>query len=429
MKCSVGLLRFIAIFLCATVSAAPIVITGAKFDPIPIALPDPMAGAADNQLAKDLIATVRSDLGWSGVFKVLDPVSFLADQSKEGLEKNTIQVASWKAVGADALVKMKLAVKGDDVSVDVAIHPLIGSKASGRKTLSLPKSQLKKLAHQISDEILIYFTGEAGMFNSQVVAARETSAGKHLVLLDIDGSNEKVLTKGKGPHLLPTLAPEGDTVIYSAYKDHNLNLMQINTDGTNVKTLSSRHDGNTGAQISPDKKRMAFTVINDGGSQIYMSDRSGANAKKITDSFGINISPSFSPDGSKIAFVSSRSGNPQIYTMDVDGKNAKRMTFQGKYNQTPRYSPKGDYIAFTGRDEKAKFDLFLLEISSGTVTRITQDQGNNEDPWFSPNGRLIVFTSTRDGKRELYVSNLDGTIQKRVTNGGGYYTPSWGPSK
>jgi TolB protein len=432
MRSSIVALTLIAVFLCTSVSAAPIVIAGAKFEPIPIALPEPILGlsnALNSQMANDLIATVRSDLGWSGVFKVLDPKSFTANTAKEGLEKKTISVDSWKQVGADALVKMQLIINGDDLSADVAIHPLIGSRSSGRKRFSSTTKQIKRLAHQISDEILSFFTGEPGMFNSQVVAARETSAGKHLVLLDIDGSNERVLTKGKGPHILPTLAPEGDAVIYTAYKDHNANLMQIATDGTNIKTLSSRPDGNTGAQISPDRKRMAFTVINDGGSQIYLSDRSGANAKKITESFGINISPSFSPDGSKIAFVSSRSGNPQIYLMDIDGKNAKRMTFQGKYNQTPRYSPKGDFIAFTGRDEKAKFDLFLLEISSGTVTRITQDQGNNEDPWFSPNGRLIVFTSTRDGKRELYVSNLDGTVQRRVTNGGGYYTPSWGPSK
>jgi TolB protein len=114
--------------------------------------------------------------------------------------------------------------------------------------------------------------------------------------------------------------------------------------------------------------------------------------------------------------------------MDKDGANPKRLTFHGKYNQTPRISPKGDFIAFTGRDEEKKFDVFLFEIKTGTITRVTQDQGNNEDPWFSPNGRLVVFTSTRDGKRDLYVSTLDGNLQKRVTFDGGYWTPSWGPS-
>jgi TolB protein len=407
-------------------------VEGAKYKALAIALPDPRASVAtglSTQLSKDLIATVRSDLSWSAVFDVLDPRSYVADLSKEGLDKKSIRVESWTQIGADALVKMQLVVNGQDLTVDVAIHPLVGQKASGRKSFNAPTSQVKRLAHQISDEILNFFTGEPGIFNTQIVAARETSNGKHLVVLDVDGLNERSLTKGSGPHILPTFAPEGDTVLYTAFNDHNANLMQINVDGSNPKVLSSRPDANTGAQISPDRRQMAFTVISGAGSQVYLGDRSARNVKKITDSFGINISPSFTPDGSKIAFVSSRGGNPQIYMMDVNGQNAKRLTFQGKYNQTPRVSPKGDYIAFTGRDERNVFDLFLLQISTGTVSRITQDQGNNEDPWFSPNGRLIVFTSTRDGKRELYVSNLDGSMQKRVTSGGGYYTPSWGPSK
>jgi TolB protein len=424
---------FLAIVLVfAATSSAQLKVEGARFSPIPIALPDPRAGVSDalsKQLGQDLIATVRSDLSWSGVFTVLDPKSFVADLAKEGLDKSTINVKSWTQIGAEALVKMQLTVNGGNLSADIAIHPLIGQKPSGRKSFSGTTAGVKRLAHQISDEILNFFTGEPGMFNSQIAAARETSSGKQIVLIDIDGSNERFLTSGKGPHILPTLAPEGDTVMYTAYRNHNANLMQMKVDGTNVKTLSQRPDGNTGAQVSPDRTKIAFTVISGSGSQIYLADRGGGDARKISDSLGINISPSFSPDGGKIAFVSTRSGNPQIYMMNVDGSAAKRLTFQGKYNQTPRFSPKGDYIAFTGRDEKNKFDIFMLEVSSGRVSRVTQDNGNNEDPWFSPNGRLIVFTSTRDGRRELYVSNLDGTMQKRVTNGGGYYTPSWGPSK
>lgn len=35
-------------------------------------------------------------------------------------------------------------------------------------------------------------------------------------------------------------------------------------------------------------------------------------------------------------------------------------------------------------------------------------------PRFSPNGKKIVFLSDRDGYKELYVMNADGSAQERL---------------
>jgi TolB protein len=112
---------------------------------------------------------------------------------------------------------------------------------------------------------------------------------------------------------------------------------------------------------------------------------------------------------------------------DGDDTSAKRITFQGNYNQTPTFSPRGNLIAFTARDEKNHMDIFTLDVKKGELKRVTQGQGENEDPSFSPNGRLLVFTTTRNGPRQVVVSNLDGTHQSVITAGGEYSAPSWGP--
>jgi hypothetical protein len=52
-----------------------------------------------------------------------------------------------------------------------------------------------------------------------------------------------------------------------------------------------------------------------------------------------------------------------------------------------------------------------------------------QEPNWSPNGAKIVFTSTRDGNREIYVMNADGTAQTRLTvNTETDSHPIWSPN-
>ncbi len=52
-------------------------------------------------------------------------------------------------------------------------------------------------------------------------------------------------------------------------------------------------------------------------------------------------------------------------------------------------------------------------------TQLTDSPGlmdDNMDPRWSPDGTQIIFWSSRDGNKELYVMNADGSNQTRLTN-------------
>lgn len=51
---------------------------------------------------------------------------------------------------------------------------------------------------------------------------------------------------------------------------------------------------------------------------------------------------------------------------------------------------------------------------------------SNEDPSFSPDGRFVMYTSNRTGKNQIYISTVDGTEERRVTNDNyNYFKPKW----
>ena len=50
------------------------------------------------------------------------------------------------------------------------------------------------------------------------------------------------------------------------------------------------------------------------------------------------------------------------------------------------------------------------------VTRLTDNDVEDDDPDWSPDGGRIAFSSYRDGNREIYVMNSDGSGVTRLTD-------------
>lgn len=408
---------------------APIVgdIEGKEFRPFPIAVTEMRVAAgaeAHKGAAQQLVKIVRNDLELTGAFKVLDPKSFI---DTDGLTQSTVRFPDWLNVGAAGLVKAQLKDEGGKLAVELHGFEVASAKEGLSKTVTGSSTDVRALAHALSDEIYRYFTGEPGVFRTKIAFVRKVQGEKHVFVVDMDGQGGGQVTKGGGLNLLPSFAPDGRSLVFTSYRLDNPDLYELALADGALKRVSSRPGLNTGGRISPDGGKIALTLSQDGNSEIYLLDRGGGLLKRLTSSWGIDTSPAWSPDGGHIAFVSSRAGNPQLYVMGASGGEPKRLTFQGTYNQTPAYSPRGTHLAFTARDERNVFDIFVIDLRTSQVARVTQDQGNNEEPSFSPNGRMLVFSTTRSGARQLVVSNLDGTKQTVVTAGGEHSSPSWGP--
>jgi TolB protein len=410
----------------APAAPGPIVgeVEGGTFRPFPMAVANVRSASALSAAAETISKIIRDDLTMSGAFQVLDPKSFV---DNDGVRPADVRFADWAAVGAQGLAKTELRVEGTGVAVELHGFEVPTQKEAVNKVLLGQQADLRALGHAVADELYRAFTGEPGVFRTKIVVVKRVQGEKHLFLVDIDGENPRQLTKSGGLNLLPSFSPDGRSVLFTSYRNDNPDLYEMILADGSVKPLSQRPGLNTGGRISPDGKSIALTLSQDGNSELYLLDRSGAVTKRLTDSWGIDTSPAWMPDGSALMFVSSRGKNPQIYLMGRDGSNVRQVTFKGTYNQTPAVSPRGTHIAFTARDERNKFDIFVMNLQTNDLVRITQDEGNNEEPSFSPNGRLLVFTTTRNKARQLVVSTLDGRQQTVLPSLGEHSSPQWGP--
>ncbi len=390
---------------------------------------------ADFNAAKNVSATVAAtgrevqevftaDLKFSLHFTFQEPESgrrftFSTDPRKPDLK-------GWSSTGAQVLIAGEIVPRRSGTGITLRLYDLEMSRLIATKEFSLEGNH-RWVAHTMADEVIKLLTGEEGVSRTRIVFSRQFDREtKELAVVDYDGANMVQLTTSGGLKLYPDWSPDGNRICYSAYGRTTLNTYCLELGSRKVTLVSDRPGLNTTPAWSPDGRTIAISLSFEGQPEIYLVDSDGRNLRRLTHSPGIDISPCWAPNGRQLAFVSDRTGSPQIYVMNADGTGLRRLTFEGSYNTSPAWSPRGDLIAFVQRQPGGSNQICVTNIMGDTYMRLTGGS-NNEDPTWSPDGLHIAYVSQRSGTNELYTMDWNGTNQRRVTNIGGAFSPSWSP--
>lgn len=400
-------------------------ISGAQSS-FPIAVSQLCDAGGAGDVSSKIAAIISKDLQISGLFKVLDPASFV-EQAGKCSAPDKVAYPDWSVIGAEGLVKGEIKQVGAALEVRMYLHDVLQQKAVVGKRYEAEAGEFSKIAHKFSNEIVRYFTGEAGIFGTRLAYVARMGRFKELFIMDLDGSNIKQLTQDHGLAMSPSWSHSGDKIIYTSYKTRKPELYTISPEGGVGKQLTERQGLEIGAKFSPNDSSIITSAAISGISKIAILDLSGRLLKKLTSSDSIDVSPTYSPDGSRIAFCSNRGGGPQIYIMSASGEPATRISYtNSSYCTSPAWSPKGDKIVFVCRSGGNQ--LFISSPDGGKPTQLTY-AGDNEDPNWSPDGRFIAFSSNSSGgARSIAVLSLLGGSPTKIGSPHSEESqPAWSP--
>ncbi len=213
----------------------------------------------------------------------------------------------------------------------------------------------------------------------------------------------------------PSKEPVGTPTIPANASQPTLVMIDVATG--RISRVMGHVSPSTRAGLSPDGSRVAFSRVFKGVEQLYVADPSGTVARLTGPGRGGcgcgAFDPTWSPDGTRIAFSGVRmDGNQDIYVVDVSSGTLHRLTRSLAIEGTPTWSPDGRTIAFS-RGGSDKVSLWSLNAEGGPARLVTRVGG--ELPAWSPDGRTIAFGGPAAGSGNgLWIVHPDGSGLRRA---------------
>lgn len=404
-------------------------ITSGKVEPMPIAIPAFVGDQAGQQITQ----VISADLDRSGLFRTLDPRSFIQNVAAGDTQP---RFGDWRQINAQALVTGSAQGQPDGrLRVEFRLWDVFAEQQLTGFGYTTTRQNWRRIAHIIADEIYKRITGEDGYFDTRIVYVAESGPAlnriKRLAIMDQDGADNRYLTNGRALVLTPRFSPTAQEITYLSYANGAPRVYLLNIDTGQQEAIGDFPGMTFAPRFSPDGNRVVLSRAENGVSNIYVFDLRTHRMTRLTSTQAIDTSPCYSPDGSKIVFNSDRGGSQQLYVMNADGSGVHRISFgSGKYG-TPVWSPRGDMIAFTKIG--STFSIGVMR-PDGSGERLLANGFLVEGPSWAPNGRVLIYFSQEPsdssgggGSPHLYSVDLTGYNQREVPTPGAASDPAWSP--
>ncbi len=216
-------------------------------------------------------------------------------------------------------------------------------------------------------------------------------------------------------------------------------LYTVPKDGGTARRLTSGPGYSSFPRFSADGTQLAFTSQYDGNTEVYVMPGEGGVPKRLTTTATLNrddISDRMGPNNIVMTWENTKplivfrsrkktfnSFLGELYTVGLDAELPQQLPL-----------PRGGFASFSPDDSKMAFnrvfrefrtwkhyrggmadDVWIYDFKTGTTTNLTNNEAQDICPMWGPDNR-IYFISDRDGRMNLFSTDLTGKDTKQLTS-------------
>jgi len=273
----------------------------------------------------------------------------------------------------------------------------------------VPSSRMESVAISPDDKLLAIVLGDDNT--------------SFIYKVDVDSGNATRLTDAKaGRESSPAFSPDGKRISYSYSpgKGQPSSIVIENVDGSNLHSWPPS-GGNDYWPVFPlDGKTAIFARSayygnysptaqpHPHGWDLYAADSDGTSVRQLTHEGFYSTSPlSVSPDGKSMVLVTDGGDRSQIAVYSFDQTDKPTISLRphvpgepglGPQFDSPNFMPDGKRILFmaASRGHGAyDYDVYKMDIASGSVERLTQGNGFATGLKVSADGKTAAFLKWR----------------------------------
>jgi Tol biopolymer transport system component len=195
--------------------------------------------------------------------------------------------------------------------------------------------------------------------------------------------------------------------------------------------------GDSSPKVSPRGREFVFVRdVGHGVSRVFvMSVEKNRTTPRLLEwpefRAALSLDPEWTADGRRIVFASNRGGPFRLWQARVSGSQPELLASLGENVTQPSVSPVGG-LAFTVAVLDTDIWRINLRAAAGGGTKpepAVMSTRQEHRPQVSPDGGRIAFESDRGGSGQIWISAIDGSDARQLTdsNRGPAGSPRWSP--